>query len=396
MIYLFLFLFSGVAAVFFDNGRFNEKSSNAIYWLLCLVFIIVSGIKYRVGGDPLTYADEYSSYPAFKDFGSEDIFHMKYSPLFYVIVALCKLVSNDFVFFQIIQSLVINIAVFWIINRYSRLRFTAIFLYYLLFYVYFWEIMRESFCIALFLFAVPSLFQKRYLRYYLLVLLAVFIHVSASFLLVLPLLYKFVKKGWLFVLVGTLGIAVLFMLILQYPFVFSEVLPKRIMQKILGYGTLDIYGPAVVLNYIHASALAILVLLSKKFYGMDDLQPMLKIYIMIFLLTASVQGIYRLANYVCVFEIIVMSQLLVPVFRTFRAKPFPALVLMGAFSVILWLKAFDLTISTDYYSSGTHFYNRYYPYETVFAPKSHYWREAIYYNLMDDLHEKKRARNTVY
>lgn len=395
MIYLFLFLVLGFAAFIGDKGRLNAKSSNAIYWLLCLVFIIVSGIKYRVGGDPLTYADEYASYPAFSDFGSEDIFQMKYSPLFYVIVALCKLVSNDFVFFQIIQGLVINIAVFWIIHRYSKLRFTAIFLYYLLFYVYFWEIMRESFCIALFLFAVPSLFQKRYLRYYILVLPAVFIHVSASFLLVLPLLYNFVKKGWGFVLLSSIGVALLFMLIFKYPFIFSEVLPKRIMQKILGYGTLKIYGPTVVLNYIHAFALAILVLLSEKFHGKDHLQPMLKISIMIFLLTAGVQGIYRLNNYVCVFEVIVISNLLSPIFQKFQAKQWAALKLMFSISTILALRAFDLTISTDYYSSGTHFYNRYYPYETVFAPESHYWREAIYYNLMDDLHEK-RARNTVY
>lgn len=391
MIYLFLFVISGLAAVVLDRGRFNAKRADVVYWLLCLLFIIVSGIKYRVGGDPLTYADEYDTYPTFADFRSVDIFQMKYSPLFYVIVALCKLVSSDFVFFQIIQSLVINSAVFWIINRYSKFRFTAVFFYYLLFYIYFWEIMRETFCIALFLFAVPSLFQKRYLYYYLIVLPAVFIHVSASFLLLLPILYKFVKKGWGFVLLGSFGIAVLFMLILKYPFIFSEVLPRRIMQKILGYGTLDIYGPAVVLNYIHAFALAILVWLSKKFCGADNLQAMLKIYIMLFLLTASVQGIYRLTNYVCIFEVIVMSQLLVPVFKTIRVKPLPALTLLGTISVILWLKAFNLTISTDYYSTGTHFYNRYYPYETVFDPKSHYWRELIYYSHMDALHEKQRS-----
>ncbi len=394
MIYLVLFLISGLAAVVLDRGRFDAKSSNAVYWLLCLVFIIVSGVKYRVGGDPLTYADEYDSYPTFGDFGSENIFQMRYSPLFYVIVALCKLVSNDFVCFQIVQALVINIAVFWIINRYSRFRFTAVFFYYILFYLYFWEVMRETFCIALFLFAVPSLLQKRYLRYYLIVLPAVFIHISASFLLVFPLLYKFVEKGWLALWVGAFVCAMLFILIFKYPTAFALVLPGKIMHKIMSYASVGIYGPTVVLNYIHACALAILTALSEKICGKDKIQPILKIYILLFILTAGVQGIYRLTNYVCIFEAIVISNLLFPVFRQLLAKQFSSVVLAVSVSIILVLKAFNFTISTDYYSSGTHFYNLYYPYETVFAPESHYWREAIYYHQMEEQREM-HARNVL-
>lgn len=392
MIFLFVLIWILASCILFDFRKNNKNSKLINYWTICIALIIISGIKYRVGGDPLSYDDDYSGFPSFYQFANTDFSLLKYEPSFYVIVAFCKLISPEFYIFQIFQAAVITYVVFKFLKANTIYIYSAILLYYILFYFYFMEIMRETFCIALFLISIKYLLHKKYIIYYAISCVAFSIHLSASFLFIIPILYKVCRQGWKKLILIFVAMVMMFGLILKNPLIFIKIIPIKILMKIVSYNLLEIYLPSVILNLIHIVALILLVQLSYKFYNTKDKLwyiPFLKIYILILLATMSVQGIYRLSNYVCVFEIIALVNLIKPIWL--RAKKFQVSVCKytTAISFIIVLKIYSFTMHTEDYSPNTHFYNLYFPYETIFHPVRHPWRENIYYMQQEETWYKK-------
>ena len=70
-----------------------------------------------------------------QDLSLADYFSYRWEPLFIFFVALIKSTINDFIFFQIVHSIIINSVVFWFISSNTKNKFTAVFLYFLFLYV---------------------------------------------------------------------------------------------------------------------------------------------------------------------------------------------------------------------------------------------------------------------
>ena len=105
-------------------------------------------------------------------------------------MALIKSTINDFIFFQIVHSIIINSVVFWFISSNTKNKFTAVFLYFLFLYVLVnMEIAREALAVSVFLVSVKFLQNKKYVAYYLLAIIAFLFHYGAAISFVFPLIY---------------------------------------------------------------------------------------------------------------------------------------------------------------------------------------------------------------
>lgn len=392
--YLVVFLFLLFLFYWYDVVG-NKKYLDVGYWSVCCVLIILAGIRYRVGGDTLSYYDNYSSFPTLKEFFFTDFSLYPYEPLFYFIAACAKYIHSDFCIFQCIHACIVNVIIFRIIAKYVKYRFAAVILYYLLMYFYFnMEILRESLSVCVFLLAIKFLFNRNFVCYYLIVTMALWIHTSAFFLYFLPVLYFFIRKGFVSVITLFILISCLFTYMINNPFILFY-LPTKISLKFIGYvslGPMDVKG--AVLNYVHILALLLIFNVSKKNSLSDNkFLPFIMMNILIYACTFFITGIYRLANYFVLFEILVLVDSCSFLVEKLRYKQVSCLKIVCSVFILLALKIQHDTINTSEWASNTRFYNLYIPYETVFDKIQHKNRENIYYLQLRDIHLKKENAN---
>lgn len=389
LIFIFLFFF----CYYYDVLRKTDKKV-FFYWSVCVALILLAGLRYRVGGDTLSYFDDYPTFPEFKEFPSTNFKDLPYGFLFYTITAIAKLVSPDFFIFQLIQASIVNIAIFFFIKKYTPYYFTAVLLYYLLMYFYFnMEIMRESMSVCISLFAMLFLLKRYYLKYYFLAIVAYYMHNSAIFLFVFPLIYYMLQKNWIVFVSIFIGISLVFFYLLQNPSILLSILPLKVVLKIWGYTSL---GPmstgGAILNYIHILALYLLYVVCKKHSYRMDLMPFLKFNMLIYALTPFITGVYRLTNYFVVYEIIVLVNIFYLLLSHWRTKQYSCLRILTVAFILIVLKVQHATIDSSEYAAGTHFYNRYIPYESVFSERKHPMRENIFYIQMKEQQLKKEKK----
>ncbi len=161
------------------------------YITMLLVFVLVAGLRYKIGSDTLVYMDEYTYYPDLSQLFQYDFTETRYDFLWVFFCALCKSISGSYFFMQFIHAIIINSIYFYFIYKNTKYRFTALFIYFILGFLYFnTEILRESLAVAFFLLAIRFFYEKKWTKYYLLVLIASLFHSSALIVLLFPLLSK--------------------------------------------------------------------------------------------------------------------------------------------------------------------------------------------------------------
>lgn len=185
---VFLLLLFGV---FHYDHRKNIFLGNVYYFLVFTVMTLMTGLRYRTGGDSLMYEDYYPYLPNLDDllhFISSDT-ALNYQPLYLLFVALCKVFSPDYYFYQMMHALVVNSVIFWFIQRNTRYRYTVLLLmYFFLIYFYFsFEVQREILGVCCFLLAFQYFEKNNWIVYYLFAVVAFFFHISAIILFILPL-----------------------------------------------------------------------------------------------------------------------------------------------------------------------------------------------------------------
>jgi len=169
-----------------DNNQNNglKKLFIIVIWIYLTLLI---GLRFMVGGDTLNYMGDY----IWRDSLNEWEFNLSdaYQPGYTLLCAIAKTISPDFFLFQLIHAAIVNTFLFVFINRYTRYFFAALLSVFFTCYFYFsTEILREVIAVLLFVLNYRSFIEKRWLRYYLGILLCCCFHISAIFLVLLPLL----------------------------------------------------------------------------------------------------------------------------------------------------------------------------------------------------------------
>lgn len=215
MIYLIIFIWILYLVYKYDIHK-SIRYHNSAFWGLCIVFILLAGLRYRIGGDTLGYIESWNKYPNFWDFNwfsdiektKETFPQMERYPYGWFLFAMFFVsIYKHQVLMQFAVATLLNYSIFRTVKRYSTYPFITIFVYYFnyRFFEFEFEIMRESVAIAFFLlFAYDYYLTKKWIKYYLGTFLAYMIHPSAIFMFALPFFRNLkisLLKGTLFFMI---------------------------------------------------------------------------------------------------------------------------------------------------------------------------------------------------
>lgn len=199
MVYIIILIYILACIWKFDIRRQNTYK-NVFYWLLCVLFILLSGLRYKIGTDTIAYMDSWDVYPTFWD-GSLS-YNLNKMSLFYpemnrhgiawkLFVITIKSIYNNFNFLLTFVALIFNLSIFRTIKKYSGYQFLTILIFFLnfKFLEFEFEILRESLAVAVFLFiAFDSFVKKKWIKYYLGCIITILFHYSAIVMFFLPLI----------------------------------------------------------------------------------------------------------------------------------------------------------------------------------------------------------------
>ena len=102
---------------------------------------------------------------------------------------ICKSVTSSFWFLHLTHAFILNFFAFKIIRESTNYIFSSVLLYFVLIYFELnFQIIRESLAIGFFLGALYYYSKCKWLKYYLILVIAAFIHETAIFLAILPLI----------------------------------------------------------------------------------------------------------------------------------------------------------------------------------------------------------------
>lgn len=198
MIYIIIFfvIFYGV---YVYDIKGHCKNKDQLYWTICVIFIIVSGLRYKIGGDTLGYMETWKLYPNIWNFNwFYDIEQTKafYPELerhrygWFIYVMFLKGIVNDYYILQICNAVILNIAIFKTINKYSYYPFITLLILYFnfKFFELEFEVMRECIAVSVYLLiAFDHYVNKKWIKYYIGTIIAYLIHPSAIAMFILPI-----------------------------------------------------------------------------------------------------------------------------------------------------------------------------------------------------------------
>lgn len=375
MIYLLLlFVVFIIPVIIYDFAQI-ERGRNLWYYFQLIILILLAGLRFRVGGDTLDYIDYFDEYPFFSELKYFDFENEYFNPLWYIYNALLKSIYNDFVFFQIIQSIIVNTVFFWFFKKYTKYYFTAILIYYFGYYLYFnMEILREILCVCLFMVSFQFIEKKKYLHYLFFAILSYYIHYSSLVMFVIPFVLMLPKIKWKTTLISFIVLVVILSIVDLAPLLISTFSGnEKMLIKAVAYTTMD--GHTLNGNGLIAYTLPIILLMYvNKNIDSSELQSkiekLLLLYILLIGFSIFIPAMFsRMQNYLEPFYIIYIVDTLFSAFNTstFKEK-LRGYIIKFAFAFFVFIIYKSYTVDCSEYMEGKKTYNIYYPYHSIFNP----------------------------
>lgn len=386
MIYLFVFLLVLFLTIRYDFTASSKINANFWYYFTLAVFIALAGFRYKVGGDTLAYMEYFKDIPFIWQLNKFNFSQAEYEPLWIFFSSLSKSIINDFTLFQILHAAFINIVIFRFIKQNTVYRFTTILLYYLFFYAFFdMEIMRESIAVCIFILGYPYFKQKRWLKFYIYVLLAVLFHSSAIILCIFPFMRNLKFKPLPIILLGSVFVVIIlipdaFKTLLTF-FIFDE----RVSSHFTMYSNikLNIHGLFEMLLIYVLVPMFFIYLSRNKLPHKSVFHELYFTYFFLAIISTGFSGFARFIDYLTPMMAIYFAILLNKIYRDKYYMPFKRIVVTSLILLAFLPKLVYYYTDTSYITYGTRQYDRWYPYCSVFDKKENYKREELYYGYFE-------------
>lgn len=359
ILYVIPFIVTFFAAIVFDICKYHDNSSKFYIWIGLYVYLLsLIGFRYMVGGDSYFYM------LYFNNVSPNGIFDVswdeEYQPLFSVLTNLSKAIYPSFTSFQIVHVFIINTCLFYFIAKNSQYRFSTLFLCLFMFYMNFTvEILRESLAIMVFIYNYKNLENKKWVKYYIGVLIAVMFHLSAVFLIILPFL-RFLKlnKNYLILLI----ISFFALSQLNFIFTFFENIEK-INKKVNDYSEASYGWKSTLLFFITRTVIPVgLFLWAKiKYQIIIKYESLICVFGLLGVCSIFNTIIFtRFTNYFMLFYCIALADVLIPFLRLKVLTP-SKLFIVATSVIILFTSGY----TSFYWPAG--YYEKWLPYYSVFS-----------------------------
>lgn len=341
--------------------------------------------------------------PTFEDLGRAKFSGIRYEPGFVVFASLARSLSPDFTLFQFFHAIVVNTIIFWFVYKNTKNKFIAITLYYVCLYLNLnTEVLRESLAVCCFLLAWPFFRDGKWICYYLMIILAMTFHISATMLLFFPLcaipgirtLFTLGKRN-IFICLIIFGICLLiqrrFFSVIQ-SMSSSDIVSERaeiyakssfggIILNVLGmveYTIKLIIIPLCALWFLKAKYSIDKTSKENKSFQKMEILIIIGIYLVVVSFVINIFNRYN--NYLGLFNFIVISSCFFTKYESEkRQRP---LKIPGIYWSLIFL--FILLVNSNGYMAGTYGsdtnkrYSLYYPYYSRLNPQIDPKREEIY------------------
>ncbi len=167
----------------------RSVNSRYLYWFIGLYLILLFGLRFQLGWDSRMYSGFWQAFPSLSDNydGALDYFQFM-QPGFQYLWLICKEISPDFWFFQIVHCTFVVIVPMWFIRKHTKYHFVGLLLFALCYCWYFCtEILRESISICIFLLIFDALMKRKWIKYFIGCFCAFMFHYSAAIMFLFPL-----------------------------------------------------------------------------------------------------------------------------------------------------------------------------------------------------------------
>lgn len=361
ILYIIPFLLTIVGAIVYDICQVQGNGKNALWVFLYLYLTLLIGLRYMVGGDTFFYHQYFNqlSLVDLFDFNFND----EYQPFFVQSMLIAKAIYPKFISYQLLHVLIINTILFWFIKKKSNYIFSVLFFCLLIFYINFTvEILRESLAVMVFVLNYKNLEDKKWIKYFIGVLVSAMFHMSALYLLVIPFV-QFLRLNYFYgVLIVLFSIALLqlqsFLNVLQ--------MIQKIQEKMVVYANAT------------SSLNTILLFLSAKFiipigflvYAKFILKKTIRYESLICLFglfgigtVFSTLIFMRLSNYLLLFYCLAVCDILIPYLRSKKEKFNQLIMFAMIFSSIIIMGYASFFWPTGYYIKWV-------PYMSIFSEEA--------------------------
>lgn len=399
MIYFIILFFLLICVYRFDYcGR--KKYRTLSFWTLFIIFIVLAGMRYRIGIDSARYEGYYPEWPTLWDLATYRFDYTRYDPGFIVIASIPRTISADFTVMQFFEATVVSIGIFWFASRNTKHVFLCLTFFYISQYLNLMtEVMREAFAVVLFLFSWPSFRDGKWWLYFTFCLGVMMMHTSGVFTFLLPLMcIKGVRQLFYFgrrtIIISALILAAGYVVQIYFYDLFRALaFTDRMMDRAQVYSEGDLSGQIVNINGIIGLffryafyPIVALYFYNKKIKQMDKEQRqkyrkfemMVVLGLYISLISIPVFIFQRYTNYLCMFTFCFVSDWAFSKIKihhkVYRFRP----VYWFLFFIPMFVFQ-GLSYSSDFNKSGTlKTYMAYYPYVTRLNPHTDPQREELF------------------
>ncbi|WP_407405511.1 EpsG family protein [Chryseobacterium sp.] len=378
MIYLLIAILILVAVLHFEVLN-REKGKIFYMFLLYIVFVLLYGFRFRIGGDSLSYEESYPFMPTFKDITRYGLYYREYlyafQPLWLILIAIAKSIGKEFYYFQFLHAIIINGIIMVYLMKYSSKPFSVLFLLYILHYYFYLtiEIEREILAVGVFLFNIKNLVNRKWLPYYLLCFLSFLFHISAIILFLLPLLviFKISYKNMIIIMIACSPLIFLkeFFLTLIKPLLFMELMEKKVEH----YNEIEFSILGILLNYF--TRVLCIIPLYYYYYKKENSEDKMWLFngiLIISVLCLGLVGFERFLNYLIIPYVCLFVEFIYSI--KFEKNKIFVYSMVGLLSFINIGSNIPVRLLTKN-SKGTPYYSLFFPYVTIFEKKIIYDRE---------------------
>lgn len=385
---IFYLIFVCLTAYFsfrYDGIEEYDSHKQHRLWLMCGYLICLAGFSYGLGGDKFVYMDEFESYPNnFSEIESEiwmQFILKGQMPLWTLLNISCKAFFNTFYAVQFIQSAAINIAVCYLVSKYTHRYFLFLLIYFftLQYFVFNTEVMREGFAMSFALLGMHEYMNGKKWIFFVLLPLGLLFHISAAIAFLFPFV-RF-KISWVTLIIAFGGAFCIWLL--------SDLIMGKVMIAVLG--GMGAMVEKVLYYSLHATtifgflryAITYLIFPFVIMYSSINTESseklkickekMVSFMVVLAVLASSFAGFTRVYNYAQIFYLIMFADFVYVMFRTKENLLIRVSTLVGTIFLIM------LTYLIHYRTTNKYFYEFYYPYTCILnEDKSVYIREITH------------------
>ena len=367
---------------------------------MLFIFICIVGLRYRLGVDSVRYATFFSDLPDIGQLWSYDFSSTRYGLGYLLLASIVRSITDDFTLMQFVLATLVNTVLFTFFYRNTRHIFTCLFFYFFLsFFNYNFEILRESCAVAMFVMGWKYILSQNWIKYYLCALAAFLFHMSGIITLFVPIIFlPWVRNAFRISILTPIIIGILLIIgILVSSFFFDYLRLLEItsvdnyvniydgtgyaegkemsITRMIGF-IVKIVGLPLLLGWM-LKRKRILNPISENSKYIKVFESMIVLSLYVSTLAYSIRILGRFNNYFYPFTILLLGDSLFFSIQLLKKKWKLSFGIWCIF-IFLYISPNIISWTKDIGDSGIPFYHRYYPYNTIIFKEKDTIREQLF------------------